>query len=255
MTAAEVEALFARTLVGDYESEAAWDAVRALRTNGSREIFEHGAAWCTSDDPRKRARGACVLCQLRHGTVPEILFRDESFALLTAMLENEQDPVVLNSIIHGLGHLNNALAIPFILRYLDSPLDSIRFAATFALGCYPNDEPSIKGLLKLSSDPDSEIRDWAVFGFGVQGDADSPEIRDALLRCLNDTNEDVREEAAVGLGKRQDQRVIPALFRMLEDPVLKKRAAEAAAALLGMDQDPPEWTAADYRAAVAKIGE
>jgi hypothetical protein len=156
MTTAEVEALFARTLVGDYESEDASDAVRALRTNGSREIFEHGAAWGTSDDPRKRARGACVLCQLRHGTVPEILFRDESFALLTAMLENEQDPVVLNSIIHGLGHLNNA-----ILRYLDSPLDSICFAAACALGSSPNDRRSVEGLLKLTS---NDFRDWPSLG-------------------------------------------------------------------------------------------
>jgi HEAT repeat protein len=87
----------------------------------------------------------------------------------------------------------------------------------------------------------------------VQGEADSPEIREALLRYLSDNDENVREEAAVGLGKRQDRRMIPALLKMLEDPVLKKRVAEAAAALLGMVQDPPEWTAVDYRAAVAKI--
>jgi hypothetical protein len=42
---------------------------------------------------------------------------------------------------------------------------------------------------------------------------------------------------------------------MLEAPSIKVRVAEAAAALLGMDKDPPEWTAADYRAAVAKIEE
>jgi len=89
----------------------------------------------------------------------------------------------------------------------------------------------------------------------VPGNADSPEIREALLRCLSDPNENVREEAAVGLGKRRDRRMIPGLLKMLEDPGLKVRVAEAAAALLGMDKDPPDWTAADYRAAVAKIGE
>jgi HEAT repeat protein len=110
-------------------------------------------------------------------------------------------------------------------------------------------------LLKLTSDPDEEIRDWAVFGLGVLGNADSPEIREALLRCLTDANENVREEAAVGLGKRRDKRLIPVLLTMLEDPNIKVRVAEAAAALLGMDKDPKEWTASDYRAAVAKIGE
>jgi hypothetical protein len=37
---------------------------------------------------------------------------------------------------------------------------------------------------------------------------------------------------------------------MLLEPVFKMRVAEAAAALLGMDQDPPEWTADDYKAAL-----
>ncbi len=257
MTTSEIEALFARTLVGDYEAKDAWEAVATLRLNGSREIFERAAAWCASDDPLKRARAAGVLCQLRRGTIPrhEFLFRDESCALLTDMLEKEQDPTVLCSILSGLGHLDKILAVPFILRYQDSPLDRVRYAATFALGCFPNDERCIEALLKLTSDPEDEIRDWAVFGLGVAGDADSPEIREALLRCLSDKDEDVREEAAVGLGKRRDLRMIPALLKMLEDPGPKVRVAEAAAALLGMDRDPPEWTAADYRAAIAKIGE
>ena len=134
-----------------------------------------------------------------------------------------------------------------ILRYQDSPVQRVRYAATFALGCFPNDGRSIEGLLKLTSDPEDENRDWAVFGLGVMGNTDSPEIREALLRCLSDKDEDVREEAAVGLGKRRDRRMIPALLKMLEDPGLKVRVAEAAAAFLGMDKEPPEWTAADLR--------
>jgi HEAT repeat protein len=257
MTTSEIEPLFARTVVGDYESEDAWSAVRELRVNGCREIFERAKAWCLSDDSLKRARAAAILCQLQRGSPsnPEFPFRHESFVLLTNMLEKEQDPVALDSIIHGLGHLHNELAVPFIVRYQDHSFPRIRFAVTFSLGCTPNDPQSIEALLKLTSDPDADIRDWAVFGLGVLGDADSSEIREALLRCINDTDEEVREEAAVGLGKRRDKRLIPALQIMLEEPGLKVRVAEAAAALLGMDQDPPDWTAADYRAALSKIGE
>jgi hypothetical protein len=65
MTASEVKGLFARTILGDYEDEDAWDAVRALPRDGSRELFEYAAAWCLSDDPLKRARGADVLSQLQ----------------------------------------------------------------------------------------------------------------------------------------------------------------------------------------------
>lgn len=37
---------------------------------------------------------------------------------------------------------------------------------------------------------------------------------------------------------------------MLEEPELKTRVAEAAAALLGLASDPAEWVAADYTAAL-----
>ena len=216
MKTSEVEALFAQTLLGDYEGEDAWAAVSALRQDGSREVFEHAAAWCFSDDPLKRARAVAILCQIRReyvtkapGEKPEWdklewMFRDESYSLVTKMLENEQDPVVLDSAISALGHLDNAGAVPLILRYQDHPDENVRFAVTFALGCFPNDPQSVHGLLKLTSDANAGVRDWAVFGLGVLGDADSPEIREALLRCLEDADEVVREEAAAGLGKRQD---------------------------------------------------
>jgi HEAT repeat protein len=81
------------------------------------------------------------------------------------------------------------------------------------------------------------VRDWAVVGLGVLGDADSEEIRDALLRCVDDSDENVREEAAVGLGKRRDARLLPKLRMMLGEAELRVRVAEAAAALLGLAED------------------
>ena len=177
------------------------------------------------------------------------MFRDESYSLVTRVLENEQDPVALNSGICALGHLDNVSAVPLILSYQDHPDENVRFAVAFALGCFPDDPQSVIGLLKLMADAAADVRDWAVFGLGVQGDADSPEIREALLRCLDDADEDVREEAAVGLGKRRDQRLIPRLRTMLDEPEFGGRVAEAAEALLGLDRD-PEWSAADYKAAL-----
>ena len=71
-------------------------------------------------------------------------------------------------------------------------------------------------MLKLTADTDEDVRDWAAFGIGVLGDIDSPEVRDALAACLQDANEEVREEAMVGLAKRKDQRVLPALRSALQ---------------------------------------
>jgi HEAT repeat protein len=104
--------------------------------------------------------------------------------------------------------------------------------------------------MELTLDSSSDVRDWAVFGLGVTGDVDSPEIREVLLRCLNDADDDVREEAAVGLGKRRDQRLIPKLLLMLDEPELKVRVAEAAAALLALKEIPSEWAATDYKTAL-----
>jgi hypothetical protein len=256
---AEIEALFARTLLGEYEGDEAWTAVNTLRQDGAREIFDHAAAWLLSGDRLKRARAADILCQLRRAPVsdepggkpePEWMFREESYFLVTKVLEKEEDPLVLNSAIHALGHLSNAEAVSLILHHQNHPEEKVRFAVTFALGRFPNDPQSVDGLLRLASDAASDVRDWAVFGLGVQGDADSPEIREALLRCLDDTDENVREEAAVGLGKRQDQRLIPQLLKMLDQPELKYRVAKAAADLLGLSEDPPEWVGADYKAAL-----
>jgi HEAT repeat protein len=258
METAEIEALFARTLTGDYEADDAWDAIHALRLNGSPEIFERAAEWCSSEDPLKRARAAAVLCQLRRGVLTdqpplhERVFRDESYALVTKMLQTECESIVLDSGISALGHLDNPAAIPLILTYQDHPDRDVRFAVAFALGCFPNDPESVTGLVKLTEDPDSHVRDWAVFGLGVQGDADSPEIRKALLRCLKDDDKDVREEAAVGLGKRRDQRLIPELMTMLDEPEFTIRVAEAASAVLGLDKDPHEWTGEDYKSALIK---
>ena len=44
---------------------------------------------------------------------------------------------------------------------------------------------------------------------GCGGDADSPDIREALLQGISDADEHVREEATVELGKRQDLRLSP----------------------------------------------
>jgi len=258
MNSAEIDALFAQTLVGDIDADEPWEAVRQLRENGNREIFDRASAWCESDDPIKRARGADVLCQLLRKTRVqgigqwENIFRDEAYAPITRMLENEQNPIVLRSAIFALGHLCNPEGIPLVLRHQDHQDKEVRFAVACALGSFANDARSVATLVKLTRDSDADVRDWAVFGLGVIGDADTPEIREALVRCLGDANEDVAEEAACGLGKRHDQRVIPKLLAMLDDSELSPRAQETVASLLGLDwADLDKWTPTECRAALA----
>jgi HEAT repeat protein len=251
MTAREIDELFAQTLSGDYEDDAPWEAVQALRKLGTREVFERAAEWCQSKNPLFRARGADVLAQLGK-TVDHVSnsFPEESYTVITALVQRETEPQPLASAIAALGHLDNPLAIPLITNFSSHPNPKVRFDVAFALGCFPNDPRSIATLLQLVQDVAEDVRDWATFGLGVLGDTDSSEIREALVQRLNDTDDDVREEAMVGLGKRKDQHVLSALLPALERPDITMRVIEAAYLMLGMENERADWKGVDYAVAL-----
>lgn len=256
MDAAERDALFERTLQGDYDSDEAWAAVRALHRDASKETFDRAIEWSHHPDPRRRARAVEILCQMYRTTegslLPQFVFREEAYARIAELMDTEQDPDVLLSSIYALGHLANEDGIPRVLRYLNHPDRDFRYAVTIALGCLPNHTDAAAGLLRLCTDSDDEIRDWAVFALGVQGEADSEEIRSALLKCLDDPIEDVRQEAAAGLGKRKDVRLLPKLFAMLDNPDFSGVVGDAAAGMLGFEQDNRDWSAEDYKTALRR---
>jgi HEAT repeat protein len=251
MARREIEELFALALTGDYEDEAPWEAVRALRILGTREIFERAAGLCRSNYSLSRARGADVLGQLgktiehRSNAFPE-----ESYAVVAELVQQETEPQPLAAGIAALGHLGNPLAIPRIAGFSSHPSPEVRFDVAFALCCFANEPLSVETLLVLMDDVDKDVRDWATFGLGVLGDSDSDEIREGLLRRVTDSDEDVREEAMVGLGKRKDRRVLASLLAALEQPSMTVRVIEAAYEMLGMPNDREEWKGTDYAAAL-----
>src|SRR4051812_24483953 len=61
------EELFAASLKGDDDDQAAWDAIVALRLRGTPEIFELAKSKIGSTDPRVRSRALDVLAQLGAG--------------------------------------------------------------------------------------------------------------------------------------------------------------------------------------------
>jgi HEAT repeat protein len=253
MTPREIQDLFTQALTGDYEDEAAWEAVFALRRVGTREVFEWAAGLCKSADSLSRARGADVLGQLGRTTEHRSnSFPEEAYSVITELVHRETEPQPLAAGIAALGHLGNPLAIPLIRRFSSYASSKIRFDVAFALGCFPNEPRSVETLLALMEDADRDVRDWATFGLGVLGDTDSAEIRDALVRRLADTDENTREEAMVGLGKRKDQRVVPSLLVALERPDVPVRVIEAADQLLGLENERGGWKGTDYAAALRK---
>ena len=137
MTARGIDALFAQALSGDYEDDAPWEAVHALRSIGTRQVFERAADLCKSTDPLSRARGADVLGQLgktadhRSNTFPE-----ESYSVITELVQRETETQPLAAGIAALGHLDKPLAVPLIASFSSHPRPEVRFDVAFALGCF-----------------------------------------------------------------------------------------------------------------------
>jgi HEAT repeat protein len=239
MPTATIDELFAQTLKGDYDNDQAWDAIHSLRATGSREVFDKAVTWCRSNEPLKRARGADIVAQFGHTAESQTtLFASESFPVLAVMLDSETDPVSLSAIVTAFGHLENPSIIPQILPFSYHPDTDVRYGLAFTLGCFADDERTVSTLIKLMSDKDSEVRDWATFGLGGLGDFDSPKIREALFKNSTDDDEDVREEAIVGLAKRKDPRSVPEVISALKDKDRAPRALEAANFLLDHTSDP-----------------
>ena len=83
--------------------------------------------------------------------------------------------------------------------------------------------------------------------------ADRPTTSADLLRSPQEfADPPALEEAALGLGKRRDQRLLPKLLEMLDEPGFTIRVAEAASALMGLEEDPPGWGAEDYAPALRR---
>jgi HEAT repeat protein len=212
--------------------------------------------WCKSDNPIERARGAAVLAQLGKTVEHRInSFPEDSYLAVSQMVQLENEVQPLSSAIHALGHLDDPKAIPLIIAYQKHPVAEIRFAATCALGSFPNDPEAVEALIGLTSDADDDVRDWAVFGLGNPGEADSAEIRDAIFARLSDSNGDVREEAMVGLARRKDKRVLPALLTALnqselDNPGVTTLTIEAADAMLDLESERKDWSGTEYAAAI-----
>lgn len=256
MLDANIAELFTRALQGDYDDDDAWQAIHALQSIGTREVFDRSSALGTSKEPLKRARAADILGQLgKTSEDPTPHFPEECFRVLTSMLDAETDPVPLSSLVAALGHLGNPSAIPLILPFSYHPDPGVRFGLAFSLGCFADDKRSVSTLVKLMTDKDSEVRDWATFGLGVLGGFDSPEIREALFQNLNDEDEDVREEAMAGLAKRADLRAVPHVIRALESNDPSSEALDAGNFLLSRTSNPIENPSECLRAMKQRFSE
>ncbi len=216
-----------RVALTEQDEHAAWEPVTILHFRGTREVLEEAQKLCSSQDSRERCLGANILGQLG---VPERAFPEECFHVLEEMLGRESDPGVLSSIGVAFCHLRDPRAIDHLIPFKSHPQAEVRLGVVHGLSCHEHDS-AISALIELSTDDDTEVRDWATFALGSQTDADRPDLRDALLARTTDVDFETRGEALVGLAERKDPRVIEPVMKELTSSRVGYLALEAAAAI------------------------
>lgn len=214
-----------------WHADDGWRAVQELQLRGSPTLLATITAMSTSPRSRRRAVGLSIAGQLMHHPGGECAMYAEE-ATQQLLLNGLSDPHhdVVRAAVSGLGHRPHAASVQALLRLSMSGDSQMRWQVAVALGSYEESE-AIDGLIRLSSDPSNEVRDWATFGLGTLRDDDTPEIRAALRRNLSDSDQDVRGEALVGLARRGDDGIVETLITLLtpECHVYELDAAEALA--------------------------
>jgi HEAT repeat protein len=209
--------LLSRAALMDREAGERQDIVAALHRRTDRLAFEAARALARSDHAAERVLGLDVLAQL--GYAQNRPWAAETLPLLIAAGDDRRAEV-LCAAITALGHVADPRGLAAVLRHAAHPDDGVRFAVAAALPAVAGDPPAdvaVAALIRLSADPDPEIRDWATFGLGSQIEADGTALRQALAARLDDPEGDTAGEALLGLARRRDPVALPILLSLLED--------------------------------------
>jgi HEAT repeat protein len=206
------------------------DIVAEVHRRTDRPAFEAALALACSDHRAERVLGLDVLAQI--GYPQNRPWAGETLPILIAASDDSRAEV-LCAAITALGHVADPQGLAAVLRHAAHPHDEVRLAVAAALPAVAGDPPSdgaVAALIRLSADPDPEIRDWATFGLGSQIEADSTPLRQALAARLDDPDGDTAGEALLGLARRRDPIALPILLSLLEGTP-GNLIVEAAAAL------------------------
>jgi methionyl-tRNA formyltransferase len=199
-------------------ARAEWTAGRewqphidALIWRGSREVLDAARELTGDPDPVGRAVAAHVLGQLG-GAVRA--FPADQAAALDALAAREDHPEVLSTIAHAFGHLGEPHGLDRLVGWANHPDPRVREGVAFAVGGW-RDERALAALEQLAADDVPPVRDWATFALGTLAPQDTPALRDALARRLDDPDPDTRLEAVHGLALRGDPRAAEAAPEIL----------------------------------------
>jgi HEAT repeat protein len=122
------EELFRATLEGGYDDDSAWEAVSVLRLRGTPEVFELAKRYCTSENPKARARGLSVLAQLGAGKPDaERPFTAECVSIAIDHLQDSDEEAVCCA-SWALSHLGTQQAVLALIALRNHPDSDVRHA-------------------------------------------------------------------------------------------------------------------------------
>lgn len=215
-------------------------AAHALGQIGEPEALPDLIEMLRDASPHVRARCAASLGQIvsRH----ELSGDRARDALLLAL--SDIDSGVRMHAAESLGLIGSAqqdparrsVSVPALLdAFRDNSLE-VRSAAARALGMIGPD--AVAGLIRALKDEEMQVRSaaaWVIKQIGEQHGKAAMRAVDALIRALDDHDEQVRWYAVGALGVLRDPRAVPSLVSMLEDtdsPYDEKRICDLAAEAL-----------------------
>jgi hypothetical protein len=213
------------------ESDDFWSTIgEAVESVPVDEVLAVAVTFCRSDVASMRATGAGLLAELGNLGSESA---DDTLGVLGSLLEREVSPDVIKIALHGVGLTGRTDGVPIVLPFASASDARVRLDATHALYSCAGDPPSrdaIDALIGLSNDPDDDVRDWSTFGLGthIDADVDDEDVTGALVARLTDAYIDVREEAAVGLARRGDERAFEPVRVLLEADEVSALTVEAA---------------------------
>jgi len=205
------------------DQEHYWQLIAKLHKRGTLIEFNLAVKLCNSEDPTNREIGADILGQLGWKNKA---FQQESVLILIKLLSDSAEDVI-SSAAYALGHRNTYEAIKPLLAHEHHPNPRVRHSVVFGLLGLEDNE-AIDSLINLSEDEDDNVRNWATFGLGSQIEANTPEVRSALEKRLNDPVSEIRGEALVGLAARGRNSIKEQLIRELAKSDTGTLALEAA---------------------------
>lgn len=170
--------------------------------------------------------------------------RAQAFQIILESLTDE-DPVVRINAIEVIAETKQIKLMPKVQRLLSDQFMPVRFAAALAIGDleYSLGARAIRQSLK---DPDNNVKMAASYAMMKLG---HPEYFEVLLRAIASTNQTVRANAALLLGKSGNKDALKLLDWAMQDDYSEDKVSFQAAeaiAMLGDDRIYPKLWATVY---------